>query len=456
MTDAFGGQLTFPVLTVPDLIEGFRLDLGSEFDIKENDFTQPSKERWVRLYCFLLAHMTDNDADDLMNQLRSVGHEHLDYAELYVESQLLMNLAKFMAQMLLQCKITDFTIEDITRPTKKRLTHVLSGIMNYIRFRANRKDEFGNIIQKMASKVEQKEALRKENEELVKKIDAIRKQRTEESEAAAKVLGEVEVSGARLDQLRKNNGVLKKAVDDVKLQIGKKQLDMQRRQERASRVLAEIRKVEEQIVTSPERFDVEIREHENRLDRMEKLQLERNAHLDKLKKLRNPELKAECRQALKEISAELEKEKARQQMTYELANVRSRVHDLQEGAGTLQKVIQKQKLVIANKQEKLEKLEVVHRHEEEAAELELQKLMKVEDKKKDLADELEIIQSQRQSIRLEAAEVTTEHEENMGYLREEYASLLTSFEAYNQNVASAMGNAIPDELKDFMKDNIKA
>lgn len=42
MTDAFGGQLTFPVLTVPDLIEGFRLDLGSEFDIKENDFTQPS------------------------------------------------------------------------------------------------------------------------------------------------------------------------------------------------------------------------------------------------------------------------------------------------------------------------------------------------------------------------------------------------------------------------------
>lgn len=39
----------------------------------------------------------------------------------------------------------------------------------------------------------------------------------------------------------------------------------QRRQERASRVLAEIRKVEEQIVTSPERFDVEIREHENRV-----------------------------------------------------------------------------------------------------------------------------------------------------------------------------------------------
>lgn len=34
------------------------------------------------------------------------------------------------------------------------------------------------------------------------------------------------MSGARLDQLRKNNGVLKKAVDDVKLQIGKKQLDM--------------------------------------------------------------------------------------------------------------------------------------------------------------------------------------------------------------------------------------
>jgi len=35
-------QLTYPLLPIPDLIEGFRRDLGPDFDIRENDFTQPS------------------------------------------------------------------------------------------------------------------------------------------------------------------------------------------------------------------------------------------------------------------------------------------------------------------------------------------------------------------------------------------------------------------------------
>jgi len=37
---------------------------------------------------------------------------------------------------------------------------------------------------------------------------------------------DVEAAGARLDQFHRNNGMLKKVVDEVKLKIGKKQLDM--------------------------------------------------------------------------------------------------------------------------------------------------------------------------------------------------------------------------------------
>jgi len=53
-------------------------------------------------------------------------------------------------------------------------------------------------------------------------------------------------------------------------------------------------------------------------------------------------------------------------------------------------------------------------------------LRREEDKKKDLADEVENIQAQRQSVEIEKAEKTAEHEENMRYMYKVYASLLTA------------------------------
>lgn len=422
----------FPKYSVEQLVEAFRSELGAEFDIRPDDFANPVRERWIKMFCSLLAHMTESDVDEMINRLRSTDLEFFDYSDLYSESQLLFNLAKFMAHMLTFCKVHDFTADDIVNANSKRLVMIMSAILNYIRFRVNRKQEVMQIIEKMESKAAKLSALKKENENYKEKIEELRKMKAEKAEAVARVVGQVESSTMRLDQLRKIIKDLNQEVTNLKLSINKKKLDSQKRKERVSRLATEIAEAEEQIVQSPDRFQAEIRDLEAKLERMDAVLREKEDCENKLRKLFNPEKMFEFSKALKEIQAVKDKDKTIRQLTIELARIRDEIRDLEEKASGIKKENGKLHTQIVSKQEKFDRRTVVFVREEEEKELQLQQQLGGEVEKKKLLIEKSRIKDRRLALQQRSSDLITENDEAKALLREVYSRTLTEIENYNR------------------------
>lgn len=154
--------------------------------------------------------------------------EDFDHPEGLHEAALLTVFFQNLQTFMVECGVSDFTFNDCLKPESDRLRFVLSSVINYVRFRAEKDPIIREYFEKAEKKRDQIEQLFTENEELKKKVLELRKRRQQEEPALQEA---VNINSSLMNDLRN---------------LRKRQAEMEEEQEKLK---AEKEKLKKQLVS---------------------------------------------------------------------------------------------------------------------------------------------------------------------------------------------------------------
>lgn len=108
--------------------------------------------------------------------VRAAG-EQQDFPEGNFEAALLMSFFRSLTQLMQECNVHDFCFNDLLKPEPDRLRFLLSNLINFLRFRGERWKLINSYFLKGEQAKERIEQLYYENEELQRRVEAVREQR---------------------------------------------------------------------------------------------------------------------------------------------------------------------------------------------------------------------------------------------------------------------------------------
>lgn len=189
-------------------------------------------------------------------EIQSVGH----YIEIFDEAMDVIAVFKLARQLAFINRVEDFNLKDMWEPQAKRLRAILSGMINFCRY----KESQTNVITTMKQEVQALDSVRLE---LVDKANALG---NELAEAQAQHSAELQDMWVAENELQESQGIVdklqkqKQTADrlqetaDTKLAASKERLSDSER--RAEQLRDHIAALQEQVAESPEGLEQEAQE----------------------------------------------------------------------------------------------------------------------------------------------------------------------------------------------------
>ena len=254
---------SFPNLKTHDIILCLK-ELG--INVSEDDLSHPEKDKeQIRRMFEHLTEVCTGISRDEMNQPAFSGLSVLEYPELHEDSIPQINSFRACQKLMDTCGIKDFTIKDFIEPNAKRLRKQLSGVMNFAKFREERLNLFTDLTNKRIGLQEKLRMLKQENVENTNKLALMREQTADEEteiQKTDKECKELESDVLALNhqqaEIREESSVLKNENNQLKDEIAAKSLQQ-------DELTASKKKLQNQIVNSPERFRKQIHDVEQSL-----------------------------------------------------------------------------------------------------------------------------------------------------------------------------------------------
>lgn len=247
----------FPVIEPSEIVLCLN-ELGINY-ISEDDIRNPDKckEQIRRLYDQLSEICLGTSRDELAQPVFS-GLQALSYPELHEDSIPQINSYRACCRMMEVCGITKFCIKDFLCPLPKRFQKILSGVVNFAKFKEDRLTLLTELESSKVSLVEKLLSVKEKNETLSKRALLLRDQTAEENDLIFKIEGdckdiENKISTLNIQQasIREESTQLKISNNKLKDEISLKTMELED--------LAESKKkLSGQIVTSPEKFRKQI------------------------------------------------------------------------------------------------------------------------------------------------------------------------------------------------------
>jgi len=256
-------NFSFPLLPVKDILTCLA---ELYFTISEDELVHCDKHVPTvrRLFEYLLEVLAGTRKDEI-NMPVFAAHQNLAWPQLHEDSIPEIAFWRAMSKLMDVCGVTDFTREDLIKPEPKRLRKQLSGLINFAKFREERMELYQRITVERDELLDRLQNGDDSNAHLQKTLDELRletKSQREEirildeatAQAAAKVNGKNETQSMLRDQAAE----LKKANNELKEKLGEAGLDH-------GKLLAEVKKLQSQVVQSPERVRREMHESQRAL-----------------------------------------------------------------------------------------------------------------------------------------------------------------------------------------------
>ncbi|CAD6564978.1 MAG: kinetochore-associated Ndc80 complex subunit nuf2 [Tremellales sp. Tagirdzhanova-0007] len=124
----------FPMMTTNEILDCL-LALG--ITVQQEDVTKPSAQSAQMIYAALLDALMGAPME-LLEQPKAALMGMMEYKELYGDALHFTMFLHHCRELSVLCGITNFSISDLTRPEGARLRTILSGIMNFAKFRDER------------------------------------------------------------------------------------------------------------------------------------------------------------------------------------------------------------------------------------------------------------------------------------------------------------------------------
>lgn len=293
----------------------------------------------------------------------------------------LMGFYISLRKLLGECQITDFSFQDLFKPTHDRLVKIFSSIINFVRFRESQTAVIEEHFNRAESTKDRIETLYMENQEMEARLEDLKRDRKAmEAHVAEKVKRNEELK-KRLLELRQSQEKVTRRFEDVKIKKGEMTAVLEDKTASIHTLRQESAKLRPYVLQSPAALQASLSELSNALN-AEKAQidsLDRRARglqtsTDTFAVVSSDV--ASCIKLLEEISTELAKEEEENARKVKqgdvLAERSNNVREVERTEGLLQRQLSKwlertEKLRDGSKEkamsakERMEELRAVHR-----------------------------------------------------------------------------------------------
>jgi len=422
--------------------------IGVHPAVAADNIDKPNIETATSMYQGLAQFAFDMDIQHVKlraNEIELIGL----YPEIFDEAMDVVATFKLARQLALINRVEDFNMKDIWDPQAKRLRAILSGTINFCRY----KESQTNVITPMKHEVQSLDSVRLE---LVDKANALS---SELSEAQAQHSAELQDMWQAENELQEANSIVDKlqkqkaAADRLqeaaenKLNSTKEKLDDN--ESRAETLRDNIKSLEEQVAESPEGLQQEVQELQFAI-RQHKARLE--------EKTDEKRSRTQRVQVLDRVNKDIEEYKEALDKAEQASASRSAACDRTRGAGnelaamksTLeaargeenelkQSVEQMMSDMEAAKQTHTEQVE----HCEERRQQATVQQHEIQEKRTEEERQWSSLQSQKMQLEAEIASIRRAHEADMYDAQTKFQAMREDAEAYVQTIEGMLSQCDP-------------
>lgn len=225
----------------------------------EDDLNNPdkSKEQIRRMFEHLAEIVTGTSREE-MTQPAFSGLSQLNYPELHEDSIPQINSFRACQKMMEVCSIADFSLKDFMAPTAKRVRRQLSGIINFAKFRMERLGLLHDLTTQREAILSQLNKSKLNNDTLNSRLAALREQTLEESQLIEETEEEIKHTEAEISELNLKQAEIRDEIADLKLINNQLKDSVASRVKQLDEATSMKKKLQGQIVNSPERFRKQI------------------------------------------------------------------------------------------------------------------------------------------------------------------------------------------------------
>ncbi|KAG7399989.1 kinetochore-associated Ndc80 complex subunit nuf2 [Phytophthora boehmeriae] len=194
-----------------------------------------------------------------MAQIAFPGLPTLGYPELHSESVPELTFYRTAQRLLAACGVDDFGLRDVLHPTPKRVRRQLSALINFAKFREERMAVFSEITNQTDELLTKKKALQEENAALERELQQMLEEQKLEEPARLELQKEVDELEGQINVLNKKQAVMRHQTAELKEK--RKEVEDAVTSARFNKIEAEaeIKRLQGQIVTSPDRVKGELK-----------------------------------------------------------------------------------------------------------------------------------------------------------------------------------------------------
>ncbi|RHY32136.1 hypothetical protein DYB32_002830 [Aphanomyces invadans] len=260
---------SFPVLKMSEIVLFIR---NSKLGISEEDIKNCEPAAVRRFFEAFFDVILDISKDDLTQPALS-GLSVLPHPNLHEDSIPELAFFRTSKKLLEACGVTDFTWQDIQKPKLKRLRYLLSAIINFSKFKEERKLHFDkylkttvlrpppvaeNAIPLSYSSLQEtllraKQQKEDENATLRRQLEELKAKQAAEAPALQAVIDECSVMEAEINVLNTRQSLLHPEVKALKAQVAKLNDELQSLNFDIVEGKKTIRSMESKVVNSPAR-----------------------------------------------------------------------------------------------------------------------------------------------------------------------------------------------------------
>ncbi|ETW03007.1 hypothetical protein H310_05443 [Aphanomyces invadans] len=245
---------SFPVLKMSEIVLFIR---NSKLGISEEDIKNCEPAAVRRFFEAFFDVILDISKDDLTQPALS-GLSVLPHPNLHEDSIPELAFFRTSKKLLEACGVTDFTWQDIQKPKLKRLRYLLSAIINFSKFKEERKLHFDKYLKTTETLLRAKQQKEDENATLRRQLEELKAKQAAEAPALQAVIDECSVMEAEINVLNTRQSLLHPEVKALKAQVAKLNDELQSLNFDIVEGKKTIRSMESKVVNSPARQRSEI------------------------------------------------------------------------------------------------------------------------------------------------------------------------------------------------------
>jgi len=405
---------------------------------------RPTSESVIAVYKEVAMFAYDTE---IANVRAQVPPDLVQYSDIFYEAIDLIAIFSFCRQLTVINMVEDFSLKDLWDPQGKRLRTILSGLINFCRYKEGKSAILNEVKETFQSFDSMRLELTQKSDQLNDELNEAQAQHHAEQQQLYAAEAEVQEARALVESLGKQRHGADRVLETVEEKLAALKRSAAEREEQAEYLRGQVTDLQGQVADSNEGLEQDIEEHQI-LIRQNKVKLEEKVNEKRVRSQRVQVMSALMEQ-IERYGEDLDKAK---QAAGRVSAATGRSLKLREELESLCRSLEARRTELTELEQSVSQVNVdidraKEAHEDRVRELEvrrkqaLQQHQEAQARRTEEQKKAHALQTQRQELEAEIATVRRQHEADMADLRTRQKALFNEAEDYAQTVDTLLSCA---------------